>query len=94
MINAIFISEYNPDGICRCNLYDYDKIPKQVRRNVDIALIKSDKSLKCDIYSEGMQYIMFYEKQNNVDFTIINNTIVNYMGKITLYDENYEQYNN
>ena len=85
--NAIFILEVCEEDTGG-NLYDYDALPNPVKKVVDKALLRVDKSYLCNIYKKGLQFLMQYETQNNIDLKINPNETINYMGIVTLYNEN------
>jgi hypothetical protein len=81
--NAIYILETCEEGSFG-NFYDYDSLPKPVKDAVDKALASQYHTFTCDIYDQGLQFLMSYERTNKVDLKIKSNETVLYKGNVEL----------
>lgn len=85
MKRGIFILETCEDGSFG-NLYDYDLLPAPVKSIVNIAF-SYDNTAECDIYKQGLQFLMRYEKTNEIDLKIKKGEIIEYLGDVELYHD-------
>jgi len=85
MKKGIFILEICEDG-SHGNLYDYDLLPAPVKSIVIVALSDPNCSVECDIYKQGLQFLMTYEAKNNLDLKIKKGECIEYIGNVELYD--------
>jgi hypothetical protein len=87
MKRGIFILETCDEGSFGL-LYDYDLLPVPVMSVVNIALSDDDQSVECDIYEQGLQFLMEYERKNKLDLKIKKGEVIEYIGDVQLYNNN------
>ena len=79
-INVINIVEICDDGCISC-LYDYDKLPQNVKTKVDEA-IKNDNGIDCDIYADGLQFLSSIKHPTLLENKIL---VTNFIGTVEFY---------
>lgn len=81
-INVINIVEVCNEGSISF-LYDYGKLPQNVKNKVDEALLSEDKTIECDIYKDGIQFLL---KTNHP--TLLENKVLVmvFLGTVYFYD--------
>lgn len=85
MKRGIFILETCEEGSFG-NMYDYDLLPIPVKSIVNVAF-SNDNTAECDIYKQGLQFLMDYEKKNNINLQIKKGEIIEYLGDVELYHD-------
>lgn len=81
MIRLIVILEDCHEEAQAC-AFDYDTLPKNVRKKVDKALESRTKSCKVDIYEDGLQYLYSIKHPR-----IESNSVVEFLGVVKLYNK-------
>jgi hypothetical protein len=84
MIRVVQITEECEAGT-GTGLYDYDRLPVNVKKAVDKALEDEEQMVACDIYQYGLQFLMLYEETNKVDLEVKKGQVAELYGDVTIY---------